>query len=78
MTAANDYTARYSDDNGTDDLITEELTDDAAVDLGVTHAELRDGLDKLAGHDPDIPVADQGEAADDMEQAIEDADEQER
>lgn len=73
-----DYTLRFSDDSDEHDPITEELTDDAAVDLGVSHVELRDGLDKLDGHDPDVPPTDQQESGDDMREAIEDADQGDR
>lgn len=76
MTANNDYTLRHSNESEEHDEITEELTDDAAVDLGVTHTELRDGLDRLDGNDPDVPPSDQQEAADDMREALEDADQQ--
>lgn len=70
-----DYTLRHSADTERSDHITEELTDDPAKELGVSRRELRDGLDKLAGHDPDVPVQDQSEGADDMRETIEDADE---
>lgn len=77
VAAQNDYTPRHSADRDEDDLITAEQTDDAAVDMGVSHAELRDGLDRLDGHDPDVLPSNQQEGADDMREAIEDADEQE-
>lgn len=79
MVAAQDnYIPRHSDESDDHDQITEELTDDAAVDLGVTHAELRDALDRLDGNDPDVPATDQAESGDDMREAIEDADQGDR
>lgn len=77
-TAGDDYQLQHSDDDEAHDIITEEQTDDAAVDLGVTHTELRDGLDRLDGNDPDVPETDQDEAADDMREALEDADQSDR
>lgn len=69
-----DYRARHSDDTARDDQVTEDLTDDPADELGITRGELRDGLNKLDGHDPDIALADQDEGADDMREEIEGAD----
>lgn len=70
-----EYQPRYSQEENGRDIVTEELTDKAHEDLGVSAEELRDGFDRTEGHGPEAqPLDDHEAAADDWSEAIEDKD----